>query len=97
MAELAALGRPAILIPLPGTGGDEQTKNARLLADAGGAILLPETALTPGRLLAEITALLAPGERGTLARMSAAARTQAPDDAAGHLADELLRLLKHTD
>ncbi len=92
IAELAALGKPAILIPLPGTGGDEQTKNARLLADAGGAILLPETALTPARLLAEITALLAPDNRAALTLMGAAARTQAPVDAAGHLADELLRL-----
>lgn len=92
VAELAALGKPAILIPLPGTGGDEQTKNAHLLADAGGALLLPETDLTPERLLAAITGLLAPGEGAALARMSAAARTQAPVDAAGRLADELLRL-----
>jgi UDP-N-acetylglucosamine--N-acetylmuramyl-(pentapeptide) pyrophosphoryl-undecaprenol N-acetylglucosamine transferase len=92
VAELAALGKPAILIPLPGTGGDEQTKNARLLADVGGAILLPETALTPERLLAEIATLLAPDDHTTLTRMGIAARTQAPVDAAGHLADELLRL-----
>ncbi len=92
VAELAALGKPAILIPLPGTGGDEQTKNAHLLADAGGALLLPETDLTPERLLAAITGLLAPDEGAALARMSAAARTQAPVDAAGRLADELLRL-----
>jgi len=97
VAELAALGKPAILIPLPGTGGDEQTKNARLLADAGGAILLPETDLTPERLLAGITATLAPNERATLTRMGAAARTQASDNAAAHLADELLRLTKHKD
>ncbi len=95
VAELAALGKPAILIPLPGTGGDEQTKNAHLLADVGGALLLPEADLTPGRLLAAITELLAPDEGAALARMSAAARTQAPVDAAGRLADELLRLTTH--
>ncbi|MDP9374398.1 MAG: undecaprenyldiphospho-muramoylpentapeptide beta-N-acetylglucosaminyltransferase [Chloroflexota bacterium] len=90
VAELAALGKPAILIPLPGTGGDEQTKNARLLADAGGAVLLPEHELAPDHLAATIDRLLAaPGE---LARMGQAARTQAPTGAAERLADELLRL-----
>ena len=38
VAELAFLGKPAILVPLPGAGGDEQTRNARLLADAGAAV-----------------------------------------------------------
>lgn len=90
VAELAALGKPAILIPLPGTGGDEQTKNARLLADAGGAVLLPERDLTTGRLAATLDRLLDAPE--DLARMGAAAHTQAPTDAAGRLADELLRL-----
>lgn len=58
VTELAALGKPSILIPLPGTGGDEQTVNARILADAGAAILLPQTELTSARLFAEIRALL---------------------------------------
>jgi len=97
VAELAALGKPAILIPLLGTGGDEQTKNARLLADAGGARLLPETDLTPERLLAAITGLLAPDGRAALARMGAAAHTQAPVDAAGRLAGELIRLTTQRD
>ncbi|HET8626556.1 MAG TPA: undecaprenyldiphospho-muramoylpentapeptide beta-N-acetylglucosaminyltransferase [Thermomicrobiales bacterium] len=90
VAELAALGKPAILIPLPGTGGDEQTRNARLLADAGGAILLPEADLTPERLRATLDDLLADPAR--LARMGAAARALARPDAADALADELLRL-----
>ena len=41
VTELAALGLPAILVPLPGARGDEQTANARVLADAGAAVLLP--------------------------------------------------------
>ncbi|MGN6671991.1 MAG: undecaprenyldiphospho-muramoylpentapeptide beta-N-acetylglucosaminyltransferase [Thermomicrobiales bacterium] len=93
VAELAALGKPAILIPLPGTGGDEQTKNARLLADAGGAVLLPEDTLTNDTLLATIDRLLAPSAASELARMGAAAHTQAPGNAAERLADELLRLV----
>ena len=92
VAELAALGKPAILIPLPGTGGDEQTKNARLLADAGGAVMVAESALTPAGLAAEIARLLDPAAGEALARMRAAARTQAPTDAAARLADEVLRL-----
>src|SRR5262249_28650878 len=47
VTELAALGLPAILIPLPGARGDEQTANARVLADCGAAGLVPEPELTP--------------------------------------------------
>ena len=54
VTELAALGLPAILVPLPGARGDEQTANARVLADAGAAVLLPETELTPERLVREV-------------------------------------------
>ena len=92
VAELAALGKPAILIPLPGTGGDEQTKNARLLADVGGAIILPESELTPAKLFALITELLDPASVDRLTQIGVAARTQAPPDAAAELARELLRL-----
>jgi UDP-N-acetylglucosamine--N-acetylmuramyl-(pentapeptide) pyrophosphoryl-undecaprenol N-acetylglucosamine transferase len=92
VAELAALGKPALLIPLPGTGGDEQTKNARLLADVGGAIMLAESELTPTSLLATIDQLLDPEARDRLEQLGTAARTQAPPDAAGALAEELLRL-----
>ena len=92
VAELAALGKPAILTPLPRTGGDEQTKNARLLADAGAAIMIPERELTPASLAATLDRIL--GAPGDLARMGAAARTQAPADAAEHLADELVRLVR---
>ena len=80
------------LIPLPGTGGDEQTKNARLLADAGGAVLIREADCSPARLLAALTDLLASERRTALVTMGTAARTQAPADAAGRLADELLAL-----
>lgn len=91
VAELAALGKPAILVPLPGTGGDEQTKNARLLADAGGALLLPERDLTPATLATTLDRLLAAPEE--LARMGTAVRTQAGTGAAEKLADELSRLV----
>src|SRR5262249_9420443 len=67
-SERAALGLPAILVPLPGARGDEQTANARVLADAGAAVLLPEAALTPERLVDEVRGLLGdPDRRRTMA------------------------------
>ena len=90
VTELAALGLPAILIPLPGARGDEQTANARVLADAGAAVLLPEAALTGDRLVTEVTALLGdPGRRQT---MAARARALATPDAAERLVDLVLAL-----
>lgn len=90
VAELAYLGKPAVLIPLPGTGGDEQTHNGRLLADAGGAVLLPQGQATPDRLRAELSSLLADAPRR--ASMAARARAVGRPDAAAALADELLAL-----
>jgi UDP-N-acetylglucosamine--N-acetylmuramyl-(pentapeptide) pyrophosphoryl-undecaprenol N-acetylglucosamine transferase len=46
VSELAVMGLPAILVPLPTAIDDHQTKNAEYLADAGGAILLPQATLT---------------------------------------------------
>lgn len=53
LAELAALGKPAIVIPWPLAAGDHQTANAKQLAP-NNFILLPESQLTPGRLVQEI-------------------------------------------
>jgi UDP-N-acetylglucosamine--N-acetylmuramyl-(pentapeptide) pyrophosphoryl-undecaprenol N-acetylglucosamine transferase len=90
VTELSALGLPAILIPLPGARGDEQTANARILADAGAAVLLPETDLTPERLVREVGALVEDsGLRGT---MAARARALATPDAAERLVDLVLAL-----
>lgn len=90
VTELAALGRPAILVPLPGARGDEQTANARVLEAAGGAVLLPEAALTPERLIAEVAGCL--GDPGRLAAMAAGARTVATPDAAARLVELILGL-----
>jgi UDP-N-acetylglucosamine--N-acetylmuramyl-(pentapeptide) pyrophosphoryl-undecaprenol N-acetylglucosamine transferase len=90
VAELAALGKPSILIPLPGTGGDEQTRNARLLAEAGAAVLIPQAEATPERLRHEILSILADaGRRGAMAE---AARSVGRVDAAARLADVVLGL-----
>lgn len=89
VAELAALGKPSILIPLPGAGGDEQTLNATILATAGAAVLLPQDQLTPDRLISEILTLL---DSCRLKEMSQAATQLGQSDAAERLASEILCL-----
>jgi UDP-N-acetylglucosamine--N-acetylmuramyl-(pentapeptide) pyrophosphoryl-undecaprenol N-acetylglucosamine transferase len=93
IAELAYVGLPAILIPLPGTGGDEQTVNARVLGDIGAAVVLPQSDAPPDRLRVEIQSILTDAARR--ARMSDAARTASQPRAASHLADALLSLATH--
>jgi UDP-N-acetylglucosamine--N-acetylmuramyl-(pentapeptide) pyrophosphoryl-undecaprenol N-acetylglucosamine transferase len=90
VAELAALGKPSILIPLPGAGGDEQTHNASVLASAGGAALLPQRDLSRNRLLREIDAILENPE--TRASMADGARGVYRADATARLADEIMTL-----
>jgi UDP-N-acetylglucosamine--N-acetylmuramyl-(pentapeptide) pyrophosphoryl-undecaprenol N-acetylglucosamine transferase len=90
VAELAALGKPAILIPLPLSGGGEQDVNASVMADAGAAVALPQDEATPERLRAEILAMLQDSNRQTT--MSEAAAALARPHAASQLADELLAL-----
>ena len=58
LAELAAWGIPAILVPLPTAAADHQTHNARAVAEAGAGVLLPQVELTAARLEAEVTGLL---------------------------------------
>ncbi len=90
VAELAYLGKPAVLIPLPGAGGDEQTRNGRLLADIGGAVLLDQESASRERLGEELRSLL--GDPARLAAMAERARSVGRPNAADRLADELLAL-----
>jgi UDP-N-acetylglucosamine--N-acetylmuramyl-(pentapeptide) pyrophosphoryl-undecaprenol N-acetylglucosamine transferase len=86
--ELAAAGLPAVLVPGAFATGDHQEKNARWFADAGGAVVVPETeaARAPGL----VDELLGDAER--LAAMAAAMRAVAKPDAAEEIADELVSL-----
>jgi len=59
VAELTVIGRPAILVPLPGSLDGDQAENARNLADAGGAIALTQAELTPEALASELEKLIA--------------------------------------
>jgi UDP-N-acetylglucosamine--N-acetylmuramyl-(pentapeptide) pyrophosphoryl-undecaprenol N-acetylglucosamine transferase len=85
VAELAAIGRPAILVPLPHALDQDQHANAAVLERAGGALRLRQDDFTPARLAAEITRLAAEPQR--LAAMAAAAKSAGAIDAAERLAD----------
>jgi len=85
VAELAAIGRPSILVPLPGSIDQDQFANAGILAQVNGALRIPQADFTPDRLAAEISALAAEPER--LTAMAAAARSVGRVDAAERLAD----------
>jgi len=90
VAELAAIGRPAILVPLPHALDQDQFANAGVLAGVGGAIRVVQDEFAPHRLAAEIAALAAAPER--LNKMAAAARTVGRLDAAERLADLVLKV-----
>jgi UDP-N-acetylglucosamine--N-acetylmuramyl-(pentapeptide) pyrophosphoryl-undecaprenol N-acetylglucosamine transferase len=90
VTELCAVGLPSVLVPLPGARGDEQTANARVLAEAGAAVLLPEGELDPARLAALVGALL--GDDGRRKHMAERARALARPEAAGRLVDLVLAL-----
>ncbi len=90
VAELSAIGRPAILVPLPHSLDQDQFVNAGALQEAGGAIRIEQRDFTPARLAAEIVALA--GDPGRLARMAAAAKSAGSIDAAERLADLVLKV-----
>ena len=90
VAELAAIGRPSILVPLPGAIDQDQFANAGVLAQAGGAIRIAQADFTPDRLAAEISGLAAEPERLTV--MAASARTTGRLDAADRLADLVVKV-----
>ena len=90
LAELAASGRPAVLIPFPGATDDHQRKNAELLAGAGAAVVIDERELTPDRLADVAAELMQDEERRR--RMAAAIRGFAKPDAAARIVDTLIDL-----
>ncbi|MBN9698008.1 MAG: undecaprenyldiphospho-muramoylpentapeptide beta-N-acetylglucosaminyltransferase [Zoogloea sp.] len=83
VAELAAVGVASVLVPFPHAVDDHQTGNARFLADAGAAVLLPQTELSPQRL----AALLQDMNRERLLDMAGKARQCARPDATARVAD----------
>ncbi len=90
VAELAVAGRPSVLVPLPTAIDDHQTANARALADAGGAWVVPQAGLTAAGLALKLEHLLA--DPGGLAYAAARAADCGHPDAAQRLADAVERL-----
>ena len=90
VAELACIGRPAILVPYPHATDDHQTANAEALAQAGGAWTVADAEFTPAWLAARLEALLA--DPAPLARMAQAAWGFGKPDAAERLADLVEKL-----
>lgn len=86
--EVAAHGRPAILVPYPHAAADHQTANARWMERNGAAVIVPDGELDAERLGREVAALL--GDRDRLAQMAAASASLARPDAAEAIAGELL-------
>ncbi len=90
IAELTAVGRPALLIPFPQAADDHQTHNARYMVEQGAAQLLPQDQTTPQQLAAALQALCR--DRAQLAAMAAASRRLGRPDAAAVIADRILAL-----
>lgn len=85
VTELAVAGRPSVLVPYPFAADDHQTANARAMADAGGAWLVPNEKFDAATCRRTLEALLE--DPAALTRMAGAARTIARPDAAARLAD----------
>lgn len=92
IAEIAAIAKPAVLVPSPNVVADHQTKNARVLANAGGAVLLPEGESSGEKLYALMTGLLSDTPRREA--MSRALRDMAVPDAAEQIYQTLVRLME---
>ena len=86
--EIAAHGRPAVLIPYPYATSDHQTANARFMECAGAAVLIPDNELTGPRLAHEVGRLLA--DQGRLTAMARASAELARPNAARDIAHEVL-------
>lgn len=94
VADISVIGRPAILIPYAAATADHQTANARGLAGAEAAVLIPESALDPASLSEQILAILT--TPGAAARMRENALAQGIPDAADRLAALVEQLAERT-
>jgi UDP-N-acetylglucosamine--N-acetylmuramyl-(pentapeptide) pyrophosphoryl-undecaprenol N-acetylglucosamine transferase len=92
IAEIAANGRPAILVPYPHAARDHQRANARWLAERGGALVIEEAGPgAPAQLALALTSLAADRER--LRAMAAASASVGVRDAAARIVAECRRAL----
>ena len=89
-AELTVIGRPAIMVPLPGALDQDQKANAMVVAAAGGGWMVEQKDMTPERLAAELAGLMRQPDR--LVAAAAAAREVGRPDAVARLADVVERV-----
>jgi len=92
IAEIAALGKPSILIPLPNAAADHQLKNAEEFAKSGATVIIEQMNLTPHLFQSEIFSLL--DKPDLLKKMSEDAKKFAHPDAAKLIAQEILNIAK---
>ena len=92
LGELTALGKPAILVPSPFVAANHQYKNAKVLADRGGAVLMEEAGCSGEQLYRTAMALLADGAKR--AEMGRALKTLAAPTAAQDIYQALYALLR---
>ncbi|MGB0063061.1 MAG: undecaprenyldiphospho-muramoylpentapeptide beta-N-acetylglucosaminyltransferase [Terracidiphilus sp.] len=93
VAEEAAAGKPALLVPFAAATDEHQRRNAEAMVEAGAAVMVEEKELeVPDRLLNALVSLL--NDPARLAAMAAAARTQAHPGAAERIADRLAEMAK---
>ena len=91
VAELCAWGLPNVLIPLPTAAADHQTHNARVLAEAGASLMLPQSELTPVTLKRVLSGLL--GDRARLEQMASRAAARGRPQSAREIVSKLLTLI----
>ncbi len=90
VAELAAAGKPSLLVPFAAAADDHQRKNAEVFAEAGAAVMMLQADVTPERLLSELSRLLL--DRTSLVEMGARARTLAHPGAVEKIAEMVVGL-----
>src|SRR5204863_3988651 len=95
IAELAATGRPALLVPYPHATDDHQAANARAFADSGAGWAIAQSSLTPPLLSQRLAELL--GDAARLSHAAAQARHLGRDDAAERLAALVFALMPQRD
>jgi UDP-N-acetylglucosamine--N-acetylmuramyl-(pentapeptide) pyrophosphoryl-undecaprenol N-acetylglucosamine transferase len=91
VAELAALGKPAVLVPYPHATADHQRKNATWMEKAGAATVIEDTALSGALLESQVNDLL--GDAARLGAMAAASAALGRPDAAARVVDEIQQIL----
>lgn len=92
VAELSVIGRPSVLVPLPGALDQDQLANATALASAGGALLIQQSDFTPDRFATELTRLA--NNPAELTAMATSAHSVGRADAAERLADLVVKIAR---